>query len=285
MDSGENESTTDSLGIVASAKEWKGDAHEWQTPGQWSPSGVPTASDDAVVGANGTYTVEVSQDAIAHSLIVNDNGATVEIVGGHTLTLGGDLTDRAGSVHIDSNATLKDIATHATISGNLTDNGTIEVAGGILEIASTVSGTGKFKIDAGATLQLDHAESLDVAFAGPGELILKDPTHFTGTISHSGGSMGIGDVIDVAGFDATATVSYSGDPSHGTVTIHEANHTDVILKVGQNSGNWSQGVSDGHGGILIQARVRRCSATPTRVRQRRRRRRPQRWPRRESTRR
>jgi hypothetical protein len=251
VDSGENESTTDSLGIVASAKEWKGDAHEWQTPGQWSPSGVPTSSDDAVVGANGTYTVEVSQDAVAHSLIVNDNGATVEIVGGHTLTLGGDLTDRAGSVHIDSNATLKDIATHATISGNLTDNGTIEVAGGTLEIASTVSGTGKFKIDAGATLQLDHGESLDVAFAGPGELILKDPTHFTGTISHSGGSMGIGDVIDVAGFDAAATVSYSGDPSHGTVTIHEANHTDVILKVGQNSGNWSQGVSDGHGGILI----------------------------------
>jgi len=251
VDPGEHESVTYSVGTVAAAKVWNGGSHDWQTADDWTSSGAPAAGDDAVVGVSGEYTVKVSQDAVAHSLIVNDNGATVEIVDGHSLTLGGDLTDRAGSVHIDSNATLKDIATHATMTGSLTDNGTIEAAGGTLEIASTVSGTGKFKIDAGATLQLDHADGHNVVFAGPGELILKDPTQFTGTISHDGGSMGIDDVIDVAGFDAAAKVSYSGDSSHGTVTIHEAGHTDVILKVGQNSGNWSQGVSDGHGGILI----------------------------------
>jgi hypothetical protein len=250
VDPGEHESVTYSVGTVAAAKVWNGGSHDWQTEGDWTSSGAPAAGDDAVVGVSGEYTVKVSQDAVAHSLIVNDNGATVEIVGSQTLTLGGDLTDRAGSVHIDANATLKDIAAHATISGNLTDNGTIEAAGGTLEIASTVSGTGKFKIDAGATLQLDHADGHNVVFAGPGELILKDPTHFTGTISHDGGSMGIDDVIDVAGFDAAAKVSYKGTTSGGTVTISESNHT-VTLHVGANSTNWSQGVSDGHGGILI----------------------------------
>jgi hypothetical protein len=250
-DPGENESVTESVGTVAAAKVWDGGSHDWQTADDWTSFGAPAPGDDAVVGVSGEYTVKVSQDAVAHSLIVNDSGATVEIVGGHSLTLGGDLTDRAGSVQIDSNATLKDIATHATMTGSLTDSGTIEAAGGTLEIASTVSGTGTFKIDAGATLQLDHADGHNVVFAGPGELILKDPGQFTGTISHSGGSMGIGDVIDVAGFDASALVHYKGDTSGGTVTIHEAGHTDVILKVGQNSGNWSQGVSDGHGGILI----------------------------------
>jgi fibronectin-binding autotransporter adhesin len=252
VDPGEHESATYSVGTVAPAKEWKGGDHDWQTPGQWTLSGVPASSDDAVVGASGTYTLKISEDAnaVAHSLTESAAGATVEIVEGHTLTLGGDLTNSAGTFKIDSGATLKDIAANATISGNLTDNGTIEAAGGTLEIASTVSGTGKFKIDAGATLQLDHADGHNVVFAGPGELILKDPTHFTGTISHSGGSLGIGDVIDVAGFDDAATVSYTGNESGGTVTISESHHT-VTLHVGANSTHWSQGVSDGHGGILI----------------------------------
>jgi hypothetical protein len=39
--------------------------------------------------ANGTYAVTISHDAVAHSLIENAAGATVEIVEGHTLALGG----------------------------------------------------------------------------------------------------------------------------------------------------------------------------------------------------
>ncbi len=92
---------------------------------------------------------------------------------------------------------------------------------------------------------------LNTAFSGSGELILKDPTHFTGTISDSGGSMTATDVIDVAGFDTSATVSYSGTTSSGIVTISEAGHTSVQLNVGANSGNWSAPITDGSGGILI----------------------------------
>ena len=252
VDSHENESATYSLGTVAPAKEWLGGNHDWQASGQWATSGVPASSDNAVIDASGFYTVKIDQAAAAHSLVVNDLGAAVEILAGNTLTLGGNATIEAGILQIDSGATLKDIAASATITGAFIDNGTVEAAGGTLEVASAISfGAGKFKIDAGATLQLDHADTLKVAFSGAGELILKDPTHFTGIISDGGGSLTSTDVVDVAGFDTGASVSYSGFKSGGIVTISETGHTAVNLIVGANSTHWSAPVSDGHGGILI----------------------------------
>ena len=251
VDSGEHESTTASLGTVAAAKEWVDGSDHWQT-GHWTPSGAPTSTDNALVDVSGTYTVEIDHAAAAHSLVLNDTGATVEIIGGDTLTLGGNLTIEAGKLHINSGATLIDNAASATITGTFTDNGTVESAAGTLEIASdATSGEGKFTIDAGDSLQFDHADALDVAFAGSGELILKDPAHFSGIISDSGGSMTAADVVDLSGFDTNASVSYSGNKSGGTVTVSEANHATAHLQVGANSTNWSNPVSDGHGGILI----------------------------------
>jgi hypothetical protein len=259
--------TTDhqaSITVAAGDLHWKGGNQDWQNPGHWLPTNVPpTSSNDAFVDASGSYTVTVEQGSVAHSLTVNDAGATVKV--DSTLTLGGtdhtggNLTVTAGTFLIDSGGTLKDIAASATITctGTFTDNGTVEAGGGsgsTLEIASTaISGTGTFKIDAGATLQLDHADSLNVAFAGSGTLILKDPTHFTGTISDSSGSgsMTAADVIDVAGFDTSAHVVYSGTTSSGIVTISEAGHTTVHLNVGANSTHWSSPVSDSSGGGIL----------------------------------
>jgi hypothetical protein len=250
VDPGEKESATISFGNIAT-KVWLGGSHDWQTTSQWNSSGVPSSGDYVVVDASGTYTVTIDHAAFAHSLIVNDTNAKIEIVAGNMLTLGGNLTIDAGNVLIDSAGTLKDTAISATITGTFTDNGTVE-AGGNLEIASAVaSGSGSFKIDAGASLQLDHADPLNVIFAGSGELILKDPTHFSGTISDSGVSMTPTDLIDVAGFDTGASVSYLGTTSGGIVTIIESGHTTVHLTVGANSTSWGAPVSDGDGGILI----------------------------------
>ena len=252
MDSHENESATYSLGSVAPAKEWLGGTHDWQIDSQWATSDAPTPNDNAVIDAGGFYTVKIDEAAAAHSLVVNDLGAAVEILAGNTLTLGGNATIEAGILEVDSGATLKDIAASATITGAFIDNGTVEAAGGTLEVTSAISfGAGKFKIDAGATLQLDHADTLKVAFSGAGELILKDPTHFTGIISDVGGSLTSTDVVDVAGFDTGASVSYSGFKWGGIVTISETGHTAANLIVGANSTHWSAPVTDGHGGILI----------------------------------
>ena len=54
--------------------------HDWQTAGQWTTSGAPTSSDNAVIDASGSYTVKIDQAAAAHSLVVNNSGAKVEIL-------------------------------------------------------------------------------------------------------------------------------------------------------------------------------------------------------------
>ncbi len=173
-DSGESESETASFGTVAAAKTWSSGTQSWQTAAQWSPAGAPTSTDNAVVDASGTYTVKVDQAATAHSLVVNDAGATVEVFSGNTLTIAGNVTIEAGKLQINSGGILKDVAASALITGAFTDNGVIESAGK-LEIASTVSsGVGLFKIDAGSSLQFDHADTLNVAFAGSGLLILEN---------------------------------------------------------------------------------------------------------------
>ena len=260
--SGENESVTTSFGIVAAAKEWKSNsANPWDTAGQWTPSGVPGATDNAVVDTSGGHSFILSvthSNDVAHSLVVNSSVATVEIVNGGVLTLSGNLTIDAGTLQIDSGGLLKFNAASSLITGSFIDKGTVEVAAGDkLEIVSSVSGDGVFKIDAGATLQLDNSiGTKSVIFSGSGTLVLEDPAHFNGTVSDSNGSMTTGDVLDLIGFDTNAHVSYSPNSvfnpsSGGTVTVTESGHGTATIKVGQNSTHWSAPITDGHGGILI----------------------------------
>jgi hypothetical protein len=261
-DPGESESVTDSFGTVALAKEWTGGSHSWETGSAWSTAnhaGAPTSTDNAVVDANGHYTVTVDQStAAAHSLVENASQATVEIAFGGKLTLGGNLVIDQGNFQVDLGGTLKDIASSATISGSFTNNGTVE-AGGKLEIADTVSGFGSFKIDAGATLQLDHASSENVTFSGSGTLALEDPTHFSGIVSDSTGSLTNTDVLDLAGFDTKASVNYIGGTSLGVVVVSE-NGKVATIAVGANTTHWTKPVSDGHGGILIEDPVQNDAA-------------------------
>jgi FecR protein len=260
-DSDEQESVTTSFGTVAPAKEWLGGNHDWQTGSQWATSGVPTNNDNAVVDAGGFYVVKIDQAAAAHSLVVNDFWATVEILAGNTLTLGGNATIEAGILLVDSGATLKDIAPSATIGGTLfIDNGTVEAAGGKLEIASAVNfSVGNFKIDVGAALQFDHADALNVAFTGSGVLILNDPTHFSGTISDSGGSMTAADVLDLHGFAAATTTASTGNGSFNsttdtttlTVTDSSDHLTETFTLAGNLSGSTWTVTNDGNGGANV----------------------------------
>ena len=245
-------SVISSLGVVTADSHWTGGSHTWESATHWTPSGVPASDNDAIVDARGDfYTVTIDQASVAHSLLLNSAAAKLEIVRGGSLTLGGDATFTQGTFQVNSGGTLKDIAVSATISGSFTANGTVEAGGGKLEIAGVVAGAGSFKIDPGATLQLDHASSHNVTFSGSGELILEDPAHYSGTVSDVSGSMTAKDVLDLAGFDTGASVQYIGDTSGGTLKISEAHHTTVSIKVGANSTNWSTPVSDGDGGILI----------------------------------
>jgi VCBS repeat-containing protein len=129
-----------------------------------------------------------------------------------------------------------------------------EAAGATLEIASAaISGAATLKIDAGGTLQLDHADAHNVTFAGPsGELILLDPAHFTGQIA---GITGSGEVLDLRGFAAATTTASTGAGSYNhttnittlTVTDSSDHRTETFKLTGDLSGSaWT--VSNDHNG-------------------------------------
>jgi hypothetical protein len=119
--------------------------------------------------------------------------------------------------------------TSYTISGTLTENGTVEITSGKLEVAGAASGTGVFKIDAGATLQLDDSNAINVTFAGSsGTLILDHSlTHsFSAVISGLAGN----DIIDLKDLAFTS--------GHMTATTSFANG-NTTLEVSDNATNQS----------------------------------------------
>ena len=96
--------------------------------------------------------------------------------------------DAAGTVS-NSDAALKFNTIARPISGALADGGTVEVAGGRLDMADTASATGVLKIDAGATLQFDGDRAVNVTLAGStGELgsawTFSDHAHGGAVVAH-----------------------------------------------------------------------------------------------------
>ena len=282
------DSVTKSAGVVGEATEVVASGGNWKQGQAGVGGSVPTSTQNAVLETNVGLEINGSDSEVVGSLSLEGVNKGVSVASNSTLTVDGPITVLGGLLSVTGSSTLVFGDVGGGVSGNFivsgstssvnigggnklqsagpsdviliaaastfTNNGMIEVLSGKkLEISGAVVGTGFFRIDSSATLQLDTAESLNVLFAtATGLLILSDPTHFTGTISENAGSLQPGDVIDVSGFDTGASISYSGTISGGTVTITEAGHTTVNLTVGANSTNWFiTGLDSSGTGILI----------------------------------
>src|SRR5215472_958140 len=100
----------------------------WNKSSNWSPSGVPVAGDDVVLGGTGNYTLTLNISATPNlqSLTISDGGATLAI-GSATLNVTGA-----------SAAAINLTAGQITIAG-----GKINDAGGMtLAASSSLSGWG-----------------------------------------------------------------------------------------------------------------------------------------------
>jgi hypothetical protein len=263
-------STTEAVTVEVADDHWSTASNgNWSSDPHWT-LGSPTASMTAVFDANvingtsSSYTVTISQPAVAAALIINDAKATVR--DDASLTLSGALTINSGtfelnngglaaaSIFIGITGTL--LVSHGdyVISEPITDYGTIEVARDSLEVAGSIfPATGVFQIDAGATLQLDGADSLNVIFTGStGELVLKDPAEFTGEIIGLSGS----DTIDLANLSfgtntKVSNVAYSTGTNITTLTVTDGTSVDTIHLVGDYTGSTWTLSSDGSGGTLL----------------------------------
>jgi hypothetical protein len=126
----------------ATDRVWLGAASgNWNTPGNWSPSGVPGAGDNAFVTNNGTYTVTLSAASTASSVTVGGASGTQTLnLDRFVLTLGSPSVINAnGHIDMPNNCSIAG-------AGNLNVNGTLNWANGAL------NGTGVITVGSGGVL-------------------------------------------------------------------------------------------------------------------------------------
>lgn len=151
--------------------------------------------------------------------------------------------------HIDSWGT-------ASITGDITNTGTIEVNEGTLTLFGSLSGSisGSVIVDAGAKLEVKGSVSQTITLAGDGAALEIDTATFGGAIAE----LSVGDTIDLStikyGVGTSAVYVANADPSTGgvlTVTDADGNHISLNLTGADYSNGHFAGSSDGHGGTLI----------------------------------
>jgi hypothetical protein len=157
-------------------------------------TGALTAATGATIDLNvgGALT-----EAISGAGTLKLDGATVYTLAGATISI--------ANVAVDSGATLSG---DGSITGSVTDAGTITATGGVLKLAGAVTGTGALTAAAGATVDLTAGSALSEAILGAGTLQLDAATY-----ALSGATLAVAAVA----VDAGATLSGSGTVQ-GTLT-------------------------------------------------------------------
>jgi hypothetical protein len=134
---------------------WKGpsgttakpNSGNWNKSSNWSPSGVPGANDDVVLGGTDTYTLTLNISATLKSLTINDGGATLAI-GRASLTSSTAINVAAGQVTIAGGtitggmalALSSSLTGWGSVAGSLSGSGTVTASGGTLDLTGTVKG-------------------------------------------------------------------------------------------------------------------------------------------------
>src|SRR5262249_45179583 len=204
---------------------------------------VSAPSDVFHGGINGAWNTAILPDARENYAVATNAGTT-------TVTNIDPLHLHAGTLSVDNVQVLAFDPDHDPLPHA---DGSLEATGDTLLVLSPFSGAAT--IDAGATLELAASDSGTVTFNGVGgTLRLDQPSTFTGHVA----GLDADDFIDVIGFDPhTATASYSGTNSSGTLTVSDATHTvangtaATIALQGNYLNSTFTTSSDGHGGVLV----------------------------------
>lgn len=262
---------------------------DWNTATNWTPTGVPTAVDSAVLtsAALGTnIVISGTTDLITNVTMSGDNLFVGESGFGGTAGAGG-LT-ASGTISLDSDNLVSTAGSTITAAGgfNLTGagaalggggtfNGTISNAGvvradgnafglGDLIVNGAISGaSGAIEIYAGSALTLNGATSETVTIdnpgvaAGTGTLTLSTPASFTGPIDVSAGN-----VLDLTLTGETIS-NMSVDSVTGTVTFTAGTQTFTVNAAGTGIGANASGssITVGQGVVCFARGTRIATAT------------------------
>jgi fibronectin-binding autotransporter adhesin len=152
---------------------------------------------------------------------------TLQLDSGTYTLAGGTLSVQA--VVVDAGATLSG---YGTVTGTVSDAGTVVANGGILLLSGAVSGTGGLAAASGAVLDLSGGEALNEAISGAGTLQLD-----SGNYSANGGSVAVATLAVDAGATLTET---------GTLAIGAGQAVATLDVLGTISGGT---ISDAGGGL------------------------------------
>ncbi len=226
---------------------WAGGSGNWDTAGDWSPLGPPTASSIATIHGTTTETIVVNNAQAVTSVILDNPNAEVAIGGaiGANLTATKTVAIEQGSLGIGGLGSLDAASIRiaapkgsttptngvlfflgsGTIGAPVKNNGTIKaegVAGSTVEFERSVigNGHGNADISGGGTLEFAKKVVQNIDFGtGGGTLNLLDPTAFD--------AKGSGSITGFAASDTT--ISLFGDWAFSALTNPTSGTTHLTL--------------------------------------------------------
>ncbi|WP_441258532.1 FecR domain-containing protein [Bradyrhizobium sp. 521_C7_N1_3] len=228
-----------------------------------------TSSTYAIVETGGEITINNTGHingniSVATATFNNNAGGTWTVAGSgvfgdaSSIVNHGDINLHGASISgaglsIENYATIDSWGT-ASISGTITNTGTIEVHGGDLTLFGSLSGTGSVTVDAGALLTLEGTVSQTITLAGDGAHLQIDTSTFGGSIA----ALSATDTIDLStikyGSDTSAVYVANADPATGgvlTVTGDDGQSISLKLTGADYSHAHFAGSDDGTGHTLI----------------------------------
>jgi hypothetical protein len=221
----------------------------WNTPGNWSPTGVPSSAADALIDlATPAYTVTLGSATTINNLTINSATATLN-TSGQSLTVSTALNLQAGTFVSNSALTAASLTVSSGATwnwqsftmnaGNYTINGTLNTFTASLTTAGAITVNGTWNVTGGNTLTSVAGSSLVnnglISFAASNNFYSNITTiqnNATGIVRKTAGvgTSSIGGVFNSTGtVEALAgTISFSGG---GTVsgTINAAAGANVNL--------------------------------------------------------
>ncbi len=228
------------IGLVRSATitndSWKkAVSADWSTAADWTTGTVAGSSNAATIGVAGNYTVTISTQEYANSLLINNATATVS----DTSQLGvtGTLSLKAGTFSLSQAGYLS--ATSLAISSGATFS-TINGSGG--SYAGAISNAGLISVSASSGLALGGGGALGtVSGQGALELISGSYTDSIAPLSNLSELTLYGAVtLALSGASGTLAaelvLSGSGSPNSGNLSIGSG--VDLTLSGGLTSGNY-----------------------------------------------
>ncbi len=198
---------SDAAGRVSvSAKNWTGaSSTNWNTAGNWSPSGVPTNTNIVTIPTGVTNMPNVGAAATCLDLILG-SGTTLTVAASQTLTVAGNFTNQGGT--ISGTGTVAFSGTTKTISGTTTAFAglTINDAASI-SLSGSHSCTGLTFATAGNNTSLTHSSTASLTVNGA--VTINQPTSNTRSTSWNinAGTAAVSGLITLGANSANTTTS------------------------------------------------------------------------------